>query len=79
VAIARQILGGDLVRAADELQRIGVLPLAAEAHVMAARNLVGAGRRAEADEQLQRALAFYRSVGATACIRDAEHLLTATA
>jgi len=41
--------------------------------------LVRDGRRAEADEQLQRALGFYRSVGATRYVREAEALLAATA
>jgi hypothetical protein len=34
------------------------------------------GRRAEADEQLQRSLVFWRSVGATRYIRKAEDLLS---
>ena len=38
-----------------------------------------AGRRAEADVQLERALAFYRSVGATAYVREAEALFAASA
>jgi hypothetical protein len=37
------------------------------------------GRRAEADEQLQQALAFYRSVGATRYVRECEALLPASA
>jgi hypothetical protein len=45
----------------------------------AAEALVEAGRRAEADAQLQRALAFYRSVGATAYIRAAEGMFAASA
>jgi hypothetical protein len=49
------------------------------ARLRGAEALVAAGRRADADEQLQRALAFYRSVGATAYIREAEALFAATA
>ena len=45
----------------------------------AARLLVEQGRRAEADEQLGRALAFYRSVGATRYLREGESLLAAAA
>jgi class 3 adenylate cyclase len=41
--------------------------------------LVSAGRRAEADEQLRRALAFYRLVGATRYVREGEALLAASA
>jgi hypothetical protein len=45
----------------------------------AAAQLVETGRRSEADEQLQRALAFWRSVGATRYVREGESLLAATA
>ena len=44
-----------------------------------AQTLIDDGRRAEADEQLQRALTFYRSVGATRYIREGEALLAASA
>ena len=44
-----------------------------------AEALVQAGRRAEADAMLQQALAFYRSVGATRYIREAEALFAASA
>jgi hypothetical protein len=40
---------------------------------------VAAGRRAEADTQLQQALGFYSSVGATRYIREAEALFAASA
>ena len=45
----------------------------------AAEAFVGEGRRAEADEQLRRALAFYRGVGATRYVREGEALLAASA
>jgi hypothetical protein len=44
-----------------------------------AESLVKQGRRADADIELQRALAFYRSVGATRYIREGEALLSASA
>lgn len=44
-----------------------------------AERLLAVGRRAEADVQLRKALAFYRSVGATRYIREGEALLAATA
>jgi hypothetical protein len=44
-----------------------------------AEALVQAGRRAEADAMLQQALAFYRSVGATRYLREAEALFAASA
>ncbi len=45
----------------------------------AAKALVAQGRRPEADAQLAKALAFYRSVGAKRYLREAEALLAATA
>lgn len=44
-----------------------------------AKRFVAEGRRAEADVQLQKALAFWRSVGATRYTREGETLLAATA
>jgi tetratricopeptide (TPR) repeat protein len=74
-AIAR----GQLEQAADRLAEMGAASAEAEVRLRAARELVSQGRRAEADVQLQKALAFYRSVGATRYIREAEALLAATA
>ncbi len=51
------------------------MTFAAEVRMSALRELVAAGRRAEADEQRAKVLAFYRSVGATRFIREAEDLL----
>ena len=51
----------------------------AEARLRAAERLVGEGRRAEGDEQVDRALAFYRSVGATYFVRECEALLATPA
>ena len=65
--------------AADTLGDMGSRPEEAFVRLRAAEALVGAGRRAEADVQLERALAFYRSVGATAYIREAEGLFAASA
>ena len=44
-----------------------------------AEELIQQDRRAQADVELRRALAFYRSVGATRYIREGELLLAATA
>ena len=41
--------------------------------------LVKTGRPADADDQLQHALSFFRSVGASRFIREAEELLAAPA
>jgi hypothetical protein len=45
----------------------------------AAEQLVNEGRCADADEQLGRALAFWRGVGATRYVREGEALLAASA
>ena len=76
---ARGAFEGRFAEAADLFGRMPLRPAEAHARVRAAEQLVAAGRRAEADEQLQRALAFWRSVGATRYIRQAEKLLAATA
>lgn len=75
----RLALDGDFGRSANVLQQIATLPEEAYARLRAAEVLVREGRRAEADEQLQHALGFYRSVGATRYMRQAEALLAATA
>jgi hypothetical protein len=69
---------GELDRAADLFSRVSV-PDEAYVRLEAARAHAQAGRRGEADAQLRKALAFYRSVGATRYIREAEALLAATA
>jgi tetratricopeptide (TPR) repeat protein len=69
----------DFAAAAEILRRIGTRPDEAEARLRAAEELAAQGRRAEADEQLQQALAFYRSVGATRYVRECEALLPASA
>ncbi len=76
---ARAVLSGDLAAAADICAAMGSLVDEADARLRAARALVEAGRRAEADAHLQRALAFYRSVGATRYLRQGEALLAASA
>jgi class 3 adenylate cyclase/tetratricopeptide (TPR) repeat protein len=70
---------GDFQEAAERYERIGARPEEAYARLRAAESLVHAGRRSEADEELQRALDFSRSVGATAYIREGEALLAASA
>jgi hypothetical protein len=71
--------GGAFEEAAEIFGAMGAVPEEAFARLRAAEALVQAGRRAEADAQLQQALAFYRSVGATAYIREAEGLFAASA
>lgn len=76
VAAGRAILRGGYADAAEQFARMGTLPHEASARLRAAQELVAAGRRAEADAQLEQALAFSRSVGAIRWIREAEALLT---
>jgi len=73
----RALLREDPVRAAEIFDEIGDAELEALARLRAAEKLVAEGRRNEADEQLQRSLAFWRSVGATRYVREAEALLAA--
>jgi len=76
---ARAYATGDHSEAADIYADIGCVPDEAYARLRAAEALIAAGRRAEGDAQLQQALSFYRSVGATAYIREAEDLFAASA
>ena len=69
------IIRGELSEAADVLDLIGSVADLAYARLRAAEAFVEAGRRSEADEQLTRALTFYRSVGATRYVRQGESLL----
>ena len=73
------LLDGDFERAAEILSEIGMVPYEADARFRAAEKLAAEGRRAEADVHLQKALAFWRSVGATRYIREAEGVLAKTA
>ncbi|HEX4746395.1 MAG TPA: AAA family ATPase [Gaiellaceae bacterium] len=79
VRIASAVLDGDFVAAAEIQADEGWLVGEAELRLRAAKVLAAQGRRAEADVQLEQALAFYRSVGATRYIREGEALLAATA
>jgi hypothetical protein len=54
---------------------MGARPEEAWARLHAAERFVREDRRHEGDEQLQQALAFYRSVGASRYVREGEALL----
>jgi tetratricopeptide (TPR) repeat protein len=75
----RAVAAGDFVHAAKIFDEMGDASLQAFYRLRAAEALVAEGRRAEADEQLRPALAFYRSVGAARYVRDGEALLAASA
>ena len=74
---AKLVCEGHTVDAAELYAHIAGPEDEAVVRLLAAEQFVEAGRRAEADVQLQQALVFYRSVGATAVIRRAEALLAA--
>jgi class 3 adenylate cyclase/tetratricopeptide (TPR) repeat protein len=79
VEAASSYASGDFAHAADTYATMGSLPDEAHARLRAAEALIEDGRRAEADDQLQQSLAFYRSVGATRYIRQGEALFAASA
>jgi class 3 adenylate cyclase/tetratricopeptide (TPR) repeat protein len=70
---------GNPSEAADIYGELGAGPEEARARLRAAELLVRDGRRAEADVELERALAFWRSAGATAYVREGEALMAASA
>jgi tetratricopeptide (TPR) repeat protein len=70
---------GNFQVAVDIYEQAGSLPDEAYARLRAAEALIQAGNRSAGDRELQRALAFYRSVGAKAYLREGEALLAQTA
>ena len=66
---------GDLVRAGDLYAQMGAPTFEALARLLGGEELIEAGRRAEGEAELEKALAFYRSVGATFFIQRGERLL----
>jgi len=79
VSAARLFAAGDLRAAADVCSSMGAVTQEARDRLWLAEALLEQNRRAEADVELQRSLAFYRSVGATRYVREAEGLLAASA
>jgi hypothetical protein len=69
----------DACRLSALCHEIGSVYGEAYTRLRAAERLVAEGRRAEADAQLQHALAFFRAVGATPYVREGEALLARTA
>jgi class 3 adenylate cyclase/tetratricopeptide (TPR) repeat protein len=79
IRAARSFAAGDLRQAADVCGAMGARTEEARDRLWLAESLVNQGRRVEANIELQRALAFYHSVGATRYIREGEALLAASA
>ena len=73
------IARAELEAAADLLADTGMRTDEAYARLRVAERLASEGRGAEAQPQLEQALAFYRSVGATRYVRRGEELLPASA
>jgi class 3 adenylate cyclase len=73
----RAYLARDFTVAARILGGIGARPDVAEARLRAAERLLPEDHRAEAQDELGRALEFYRHVGATRYILECEALLAA--
>ena len=73
--VAALVATGNLDEAADRAKETGLWAIEADTRLLAGRQLVEQGRHEEANEQLEKALSFYRSVGATHFIREAEALL----
>jgi tetratricopeptide (TPR) repeat protein len=69
------LVSGDPLGAGQTYAEIGSRPDEAYARLRTAELLLREGRRAEADVELEQALAFWRSVGATRYIRQGEALL----
>jgi tetratricopeptide (TPR) repeat protein len=76
---ARLVIDARYGQAADLFVQIGSLPEEAYARLRAAESLLEDGLCREADSQLQRALAFWRSVGATRYVQAGEALLAGAA
>jgi len=77
LAAGRAVAAGDLEAAANVYAAIGALPDEAQVRLRAAAVLVEDGRRAAADAELERALRFYREVGASTALAAAERLRNA--
>ena len=69
------ILAGELVSAADLMASAGNVTSEANLRKHAGMRMLDAGEAAAAEVELQRALAFYRSVDATAYVAQIESAL----
>ena len=77
--VALASLDRDFVRAAEIWVEAGSPTFEARSRLRAAEELIESGRRAEGEAELQKALTFYRSVGATFFIQRGEKLLAKSA
>ena len=79
IEVAEQIARGGYAEAADVYGEIGARPNEAYTRLRAAAQQLEVGGRRQADEQLRRALGFWRSVRAARYVRQGESLLAASA
>jgi len=70
---------GNLGRVANSFAGFGAVTFEAEVRLANGKGLVEAGRRPEGESEIQHALAFYRSVGASFFIQRGEALLAKSA
>jgi hypothetical protein len=73
--VSTAIAAGEFERAAEILARFGARTLEADVWLRAARAGAADRRRVETAARLAPALAFYREVGASSFVREAEALL----
>ncbi|CAN5290608.1 hypothetical protein BH20ACT13_BH20ACT13_14830 [soil metagenome] len=73
------VLDGNFEEASERYAEAGILLFEAEARLRAAEQLLATGRRAEGEVELEKALSFYRSVGAIPFIERGERLLAKSA
>jgi hypothetical protein len=73
------LASGDVQGAAERYAALGAKPDEAFTRLVAAGELIDQGRRADAESELERALSFLRSVGATPLVQRGERLLAASA
>ena len=73
------VLDGDFEAASQLYRTAGHVLFEAEARLRAAEQLLAQGRREKGEEELEKALSFYRSVGATLFIERGERLLAKSA
>jgi hypothetical protein len=69
------VLDGDFAEAARLYGQAGIRLFEAEARLRLAEELVLGAQRSEGERELEHALAFYRSVGATLFVERGEALL----
>lgn len=72
VHAARAFVAGDFRHAADTCRAMGAQAEEARDRLWLAKSLLAQHRHVEAETELQRALDFYRSVGASRYIREGE-------